>query len=138
VGSRSCARAHGIPARHRFARRPLKRGIYIVRGSGAGQDDLRNQFCFNHAAAGTVRSSHPSGGNADRMMQLHMRHVVLDRAVFPTVFIDVWERLPRLAEGGIKEFTNLLRRENRTHNATLLIMDGSRREEEIERGGSAS
>jgi circadian clock protein KaiC len=103
----------------------LEAGIYIVRGEpGAGKTILGNQFCFNHAAAGhhavyvtLMAETH------DRMMQ-HMQTMSFFE---PTRIPDGLYYISGfrvLEEDGIKGFIDLLWREIRTHNATLLVLDG--------------
>jgi circadian clock protein KaiC len=103
----------------------LKAGIYIVRGEpGAGKTILGNQFCFNHVAAGhravyvtLLAETH------DRMMQ-HMRTMsFFEPALIPDGVYYV-NGFRVLEEEGLKGFIDLLRREIRTHNVTLLVLDG--------------
>jgi circadian clock protein KaiC len=103
----------------------LRAGIYIVRGEpGTGKTILGNQFCFNHVAAGhhavyvtLLAETH------DRMMD-HMRAMsFFEPASIPdgVYYINGFRVLE---EDGLKGFIDLLRREIRTHNATLLVLDG--------------
>ena len=103
----------------------LKAGIYIVRGEpGTGKTILGNQFCFNHVAAGhravyvtLLAETH------DRMMQ-HMQIMsFFDSSRIPDGLYYV-NGFSVLEEDGLKGFINLLRHEIRTHDATLLILDG--------------
>ena len=103
----------------------LKAGIYIVRGEpGTGKTILGNQFCFNHVAAGhralyvtLLAETH------DRMMQ-HMQVMsFFDPTRIPDGLYYV-NGFRVLEEDGLKGFINLLRHEIRTHNATLLVLDG--------------
>jgi circadian clock protein KaiC len=103
----------------------LKAGIYIVRGQpGTGKTILGNQFCFNHVAAGhralyvtLLAETH------DRMMQ-HMQVMsFFDPTRIPDGLYYV-NGFRVLEEDGLKGFINLLRHEIRTHNATLLVLDG--------------
>jgi circadian clock protein KaiC len=103
----------------------LKAGIYIVRGDpGTGKTILGNQFCFNHVAAGhhavyvtLLAETH------DRMLQ-HMRTMsFFEPSRIPDSLYYV-NGFRVLEEDGIKGFIDLLRREIRTHNATLLVLDG--------------
>ncbi len=103
----------------------LKAGIYIVRGEpGTGKTILGNQFCFNHAAAGhhaiyvtLLAETH------DRMMQHMQTMSFFEPARIPDGLYYV-NAFRVLEEDGIKGFLDLLRREIRTHNATLLVLDG--------------
>jgi circadian clock protein KaiC len=103
----------------------LKAGIYIVRGEpGTGKTILGNQLCFNHAAAGhhaiyvtLLAETH------DRMMQHMQTMSFFEPARIPDGLYYV-NGFRVLEEDGIKGFIDLLRREIRTHNATLLVLDG--------------
>jgi circadian clock protein KaiC len=103
----------------------LKAGIYIVRGEpGAGKTIFGNQFCFNHVAAGhhavyvtLLAETH------DRMMQHMQTMSFFEPARIPDRLYYV-NGFRVLEEDGIKGLIDLLRREIRTHNATLLVLDG--------------
>jgi circadian clock protein KaiC len=103
----------------------LKAGIYIVRGEpGAGKTIFGNQFCFNHVAAGhhavyvtLLAETH------DRMMQHMQTMSFFEPARIPDGLYYV-NGFRVLEEDGTKGFIDLLRGEIRTHNATLLILDG--------------
>ncbi|MGC2203244.1 MAG: ATPase domain-containing protein [Stellaceae bacterium] len=103
----------------------LKAGIYIVRGEpGTGKTILGNQFCFNHVAAGhhaiyvtLLAETH------DRMMQHMQTMSFFEPARIPDGLYYV-NGFRVLEEDGIKGFLDLLRREIRTHEATLLVLDG--------------
>src|ERR1700738_3328685 len=103
----------------------LKAGIYIVRGEpGSGKTIFGKQFCFNHAAAGhhaiyvtLLAETH------DRMMQHMQTMSFFEPARIPDGLYYV-NGFRVLEEDGIKGFINLLRREIRTQNATLLVLDG--------------
>jgi circadian clock protein KaiC len=103
----------------------LKAGINIVRGDpGTGKTILGNQFCFNHAAAGhravyvtLLAETH------DRMIQHMQTMSFFEPARIPDGLYYV-NGFRVLEEDGIKGFVDLLRREIRTYNATLLVLDG--------------
>ena len=103
----------------------LKAGIYIVRGEpGTGKTILGNQFCFNHVAAGhrtlyvtLLAETH------DRMMQHMQTMSFFEPALIPDGVYYV-NGFRVLEEDGVKGFIDLLRREIRTHSATLLVLDG--------------
>jgi circadian clock protein KaiC len=103
----------------------LKAGIYIVRGEpGSGKTIFGNQFCFNHAAAGhhaiyvtLLAETH------DRMMQHMQTMSFFEPTRIPDGLYYV-NGFRVLEEDGIKGFIDLLRHEIRTHNATLLVLDG--------------
>jgi circadian clock protein KaiC len=103
----------------------LKAGIYIVRGEpGTGKTIFGNQFCFNHVAAGhhaiyvtLLAETH------DRMMQHMQTMSFFAPARIPDGLYYV-NGFRVLEEDGLKGFIDLLRREIRAHNATLLVLDG--------------
>src|SRR5271168_1754520 len=103
----------------------LKAGIYIVRGEpGAGKTIFGNQCCFNHVAAGhravyvtLLAETH------DRMMQHMQTMSFFDLARIPDGLYYV-NGFRVLEEDGIKGFIDLLWHEIRTHNTTLLVLDG--------------
>ena len=103
----------------------LKAGIYIIRGEpGTGKTILGNQFCFNHAAAGhravyvtLLAETH------DRMLQHMQMMSFFDPTCIPDGLYYV-NGFRVLEEDGLKGFINLLRHEIRTHDATLVILDG--------------
>jgi circadian clock protein KaiC len=103
----------------------LRAGIYIVRGEpGAGKTIFGNQFCFNHVAAGhqavyvtLLAETH------DRMMQHMQTMSFFEPARIPDGLYYV-NGFRVLEEDGTKGFIDLLRQEIRTHNATLLVLDG--------------
>jgi circadian clock protein KaiC len=103
----------------------LREGIYIVRGEpGAGKTIFGNQFCFNHVAAGhhavyvtLLAETH------DRMMQHMQTMSFFEPARIPDGLYYV-NGYRVLEEDGIKGFIDLLWHEIRTHNATLLVLDG--------------
>ena len=103
----------------------LKAGIYIVRGDpGTGKTIFGNQFCFNHAAAGhhaiyvtLLAETH------DRKLQHMQTMSFFEPAHIPDGIYYV-NGFRVLEEDGIKGFIDLLRREIRTHDATLLVLDG--------------
>jgi len=103
----------------------LKAGIYIVRGEpGTGKTIFGNQFCFNHVAAGhraiyvtLLAETH------DRMMQHMQTMSFFEPSRIPDGLYYI-NGFRVLEEDGIRGFIDLLRREIRTHNATLLVLDG--------------
>jgi circadian clock protein KaiC len=103
----------------------FKAGIYIVQGEpGTGKTILGNQFCFNHVAAGhhaiyvtLLAETH------DRMMQHMQTMSFFDLTCIPDGLYYI-NGCRVLEEDGPKAFINLLRHEIRTHEATLLVLDG--------------
>src|SRR5260370_2354834 len=103
----------------------LQAGIYIVRGEpGTGKTILGNQLCFNHAAAGhhaiyvtLLAETH------DRMIQHMQTMSFFEPARIPDGIYYV-NGFRVLEEDGIKGFVDLLRREIRTQDARVLVLDG--------------
>lgn len=103
----------------------LKGGVYIVQGTpGAGKTILANQTCFNHVAAGgraayvtLLAESHTSMFQHLRPMAFFDESVIPDRLYYVSAF-------HMLEEDGLKGLLDLLRREIRSHQASLLILDG--------------
>ena len=99
--------------------------VYIVRGTpGAGKTILANQMCFNHARSGgralfvtLLAESH------SRMLQHMERLDFYEPGVIPDQLYYI-SAFSVLEEEGLDGLMNLLRREMRTHKATLLILDG--------------
>jgi circadian clock protein KaiC len=95
-----------------------------ARRAGAGKTIFGNQFCFNHVAAGhhavyvtLLAETH------DCMIQQMQTMSFFEPAHIPDRLYHV-NGFRVLEEDGIKGFIDLLRREIRTHNATLLVLDG--------------
>ena len=103
----------------------LKGGVYIVQGTpGAGKTILANQMCFSHVA---------SGGRAAYVTLLAESHTRMFQHLRPMAFFDetvIPERLyyvsafRMLEDEGLKGLIDLLRREIRSHRASLLVLDG--------------
>ncbi|WP_448187816.1 RAD55 family ATPase [Azospirillum sp. sgz301742] len=103
----------------------LKGGVYIVQGTpGAGKTTLANQMCFTHVA---------SGGRAAYITLLAESHTRMLQHLRPMAFFDetiIPDRLyyvsafHMLENEGLKGLTDLLRREIRSHRASLLVLDG--------------
>ncbi|WP_043393837.1 ATPase domain-containing protein [Archangium violaceum] len=103
----------------------LRRGVYMFQGRpGAGKTILTNQMCFHHAA---------QGGRVLYATLLAETHERLLFNLEPLTFFDT-SRIPEqisylsafatLEEGGLKGLIEVLRREARARQATLLVVDG--------------
>jgi circadian clock protein KaiC len=99
--------------------------VYIVRGTpGAGKTILANQICFHHARQGkralfvTLLAE-----NHARMLQ-HLEHMSFYDAHLIPKFVYYISAFRVLEENGLKGMMDMLRREMRAHDATILILDG--------------
>ncbi|AKI98523.1 circadian clock protein KaiC [Archangium gephyra] len=103
----------------------LRRGVYMLQGRpGAGKTILSNQVCFHHAA---------QGGRVLYATLLAETHERLLFNLEPLTFFDT-SRIPEqvsylsafatLEQGGLKALVEVLRREARARQATLLVVDG--------------
>jgi len=99
--------------------------VYIVRGTpGAGKTILANQICFHHARQGkralfvTLLAE-----NHARMLQ-HLEQMSFYDAQMIPKFVYYISAFRVLEENGLKGMMDMLRREMRAHDATILILDG--------------
>jgi circadian clock protein KaiC len=99
--------------------------VYIVRGTpGAGKTILANQICFQHARQGkralfvTLLAE-----NHARMLQHLEQMSFYDGQLIPK-YVYYISAFRVLEENGLKGMMDLLRREMRAHEATILILDG--------------
>jgi circadian clock protein KaiC len=99
--------------------------VYIVRGTpGAGKTILANQICFQHARRGkralfvTLLAE-----NHARMLQ-HLEQMSFYDARLIPKYVYYISAFRVLEENGLKGMMELLRREMRAHEASILILDG--------------
>nr|WP_298722181.1 ATPase domain-containing protein [uncultured Steroidobacter sp.] len=99
--------------------------VYIVRGTpGAGKTILANQICFQHARQGkralfvTLLAE-----NHARMLQ-HLEQMSFYDAHLIPKYVYYISAFRVLEENGLKGMMDLLRREMRAHEASILILDG--------------
>lgn len=99
--------------------------VYIVRGTpGAGKTILANQICFQHARQGkralfvTLLAE-----NHARMLQ-HLEQMSFYDSHFIPKYVYYISAFRVLEENGLKGMMDLLRREMRAHEATILVLDG--------------
>jgi circadian clock protein KaiC len=99
--------------------------VYIVRGTpGAGKTILANQICFHHARQGkralfvTLLAE-----NHARMLQ-HLEQMSFYDAHLIPKYVYYISAFRVLEENGLKGMMDLLRREMRAHEASILILDG--------------
>ena len=102
-----------------------KGAVYIIRGTpGAGKTILANQICFHHARGGgrTLFVTLLAESHA-RMLQHLEQMSFFDAAMLPKHIYYV-SAFRVLEENGLKGLMELLRREMRAHEATVLVLDG--------------
>jgi len=99
--------------------------VYIVRGTpGAGKTILANQICFHQARQGkralfvTLLAE-----NHARMLQ-HLEQMSFYDAKLIPKYVYYISAFRVLEENGLKGMMELLRREMRAHEASVLILDG--------------
>lgn len=118
--------ATGVPGLDEVLKGGFYEGaVYIVRGTpGAGKTILANQICFHHARQGKralfvtlLAESHA------RMLQ-HLEQMSFYDAQMIPKFVYYISAFRVLEENGLKGMMDLLRREMRAHDATILILDG--------------
>jgi circadian clock protein KaiC len=118
--------ATGVPGLDEILKGGFFEGaVYIVRGTpGAGKTILANQICFHQARQGkralfvTLLAE-----NHARMLQ-HLEHMSFyDGRMIPK-FVYYISAFRVLEENGLKGMMDLLRREMRAHEASILVLDG--------------
>lgn len=118
--------ATGVPGLDEVLKGGFYEGaVYIIRGTpGAGKTILANQICFHHARTGgralfvTLLAE-----NHARMLQHLEQMTFFDSALIPKHIYYV-SAFRVLEEHGLKGLMELLRREMRAHEATILVLDG--------------
>lgn len=103
----------------------LHGGLYIVQGPpGAGKTILANQICFSLARAGEKSLFATVLSEAHSRMMMHLSSMeFFDDALIPSK-VQYLSAFSTLASDGIKALMDLLRREMRSHGASLLVIDG--------------
>jgi circadian clock protein KaiC len=99
--------------------------VYIVRGTpGAGKTILANQICFQHARqAKRALFVTLLAENHARMLQ-HLEQMSFYDAHLIPKYVYYISAFRVLEENGLKGMMDLLRREMRAHEATILVLDG--------------
>lgn len=118
--------ATGVPGLDEVLKGGFYEGaVYIVRGTpGAGKTILANQICFHQARQGkralfvTLLAE-----NHARMLQ-HLEQMSFYDAPMIPKYVYYISAFRVLEENGLKGMMDLLRREMRAHEATMLILDG--------------
>jgi circadian clock protein KaiC len=100
-------------------------GIYIIQGApGAGKTILGNQICFAQAAQGRHAFYVTLLAESHARMIGHMRRLeFFDEAAIPDRMSYVGA-FKTLDDGGLRGLLDVVRREVRTRNASILVLDG--------------
>lgn len=118
--------ATGVPGLDEVLRGGFFEGaVYIVRGTpGAGKTILANQICFHRAREGkralfvTLLAE-----NHARMLQ-HLEQMSFYDARMIPKYVYYISAFRVLEENGLKGMMDMLRREMRAHEASVLVLDG--------------
>lgn len=100
-------------------------GIYIIQGApGAGKTILGNQICFAHAASGRHALYVTLLAESHARMIGHMRRLdFFDESAIPDRMSYVGA-FKTLEDDGLRGLLDIVRREVRTRNASVLVLDG--------------
>jgi circadian clock protein KaiC len=100
-------------------------GIYIIQGApGAGKTILGNQICFAQAARGRNALYITLLAESHARMIGHMRRMTFfDEAAIPDRMSYVGA-FKTLEDDGLRGLLDVVRREVRTRNASILVLDG--------------
>ena len=100
-------------------------GIYIIQGApGAGKTILGNQICFAQAAAGKNALYVTLLAESHARMMGHMRRLeFFDEAAIPDRMSYVGA-FKMLEDDGLRGLLDVVRREVRTRQASILVLDG--------------
>lgn len=100
-------------------------GIYIVQGApGAGKTIFGNQICFSRAAAGERALYVTLLAESHARMMMHMRRLsFFDESAVPDR-VSYFGAFKTLENDGLKGLLDIVRRELRASDATLLVLDG--------------
>ncbi len=103
----------------------LAGGVYIIQGPpGAGKTVFGNQLCFNHVAAGHRALYVTLLAETHARMMLNLRSFTFfDDSKVPNA-IYYMSAFRTLEEEGLRGLLELLRREIRGRNASILLLDG--------------
>lgn len=100
-------------------------GIYIIQGApGAGKTTLGNQICFAQAAMGRNALYVTLLAESHARMIAHMRRMTFfDETAIPDRMSYVGA-FKTLEDDGLRGLLDVVRREVRTRNANILVLDG--------------
>ncbi|MCO5170214.1 MAG: DUF2075 domain-containing protein [Planctomycetes bacterium] len=103
----------------------LRGGVYIVQGTpGAGKTVLANHVSYEHAAAGGKVVYVTLLAESHGRLLAHLRGFEFFRPELVPGSIYYVSAFRLLEEEGLKGLLDLLRREVRSHQASLLVLDG--------------
>jgi circadian clock protein KaiC len=103
----------------------LQGGITIIQGKpGVGKTILGNQLCFNHAARGGRALYVTLLAETHSRMLLHIGKLGFFNSSAIPDHVFYLSGFPVLETEGVRGLLTLLRHEVRTHDATLLVLDG--------------
>lgn len=112
----------------------LKSGVYIIQGTpGSGKTILGNQICFNHVSGGgrALYVTLLAESHARMMLNLQpMRFFSLAPIPGSLYYVSAFQLLE---EQGLSGLLDVVRREVRSHKATVLVLDGLVAAEEVAR-----
>jgi circadian clock protein KaiC len=114
----------------------MRGGVYIIQGPpGSGKTILGNQICFNHIAGGgrAIYITLLAESHARMMQNLRPMHFFSLSPVPKSLYYVSAFRL--LEEQGLSGLLDVVRREVRSHKASVLVLDGLVAAEEV--SGSA-
>lgn len=100
-------------------------GIYIIQGApGAGKTTLGNQICFAQTALGRNALYVTLLAESHARMMAHMRKMTFfDESAIPDRLSYVGA-FKTLEDDGLRGLLDVVRREVRTRNASILVLDG--------------
>lgn len=103
----------------------LRRGVYMLQGRpGAGKTILANQLSFHHAnGGGHIIYATLLAETHERLLHYISQLDFFDISKVPQQLVYV-SAFATLQEGGLKGLAELLRREARSRNASLIVLDG--------------
>jgi circadian clock protein KaiC len=118
--------ATGVPGLDEILKGGFYEGaVYIVRGTpGAGKTILANQICFHHARQGKRALFVTLLAENHARMHQHLEQMSFYDAHMIPKFVYYISAFRVLEENGLKGMMDMLRREMRAHEATILILDG--------------
>jgi circadian clock protein KaiC len=103
----------------------LRRAVYMIRGQpGAGKTILANQLCFNHAARGGKVLYVTLLSETHERMLFNIGQLSFFEASRIPDQIAYLSAYPIFEQSGLKGLSEMLRRETRASESSLLVVDG--------------